>query len=140
MDWLCRMTGHLSGAAVTYNGGYYFTTCARCRHDLLRSSDSSWERPRKGYRISWRAGAHSHAIAPDLARVLPIAVTESQVPARPGRFVSWSRSLGRLRSPVASAVRSVATEEEADYSRPGLLLLAVLFGVGLKLIIDPGRW
>jgi hypothetical protein len=50
---LCRLGWHAPIKGALWNQGYYFTRCARCGVDLVRTTFSGWEAPR-GQRVVWR--------------------------------------------------------------------------------------
>jgi len=52
-SWRCQLGWHAPRKGARWNNGYYFTDCARCGADLVRTTFSGWEEPR-GYRVVWR--------------------------------------------------------------------------------------
>jgi hypothetical protein len=136
MSLLCALGGHEARPGETYNGGYYFSRCRRCRRDMVRNG-ASWRLVPGGYHVVWRAGRHSHAIEPDYAAVVPILHHLANLPAVRPRFASWSRHLVRgRRANVSNAAAAVVEDEEAPY--PRLLVFAALVGAGLQLLLGFG--
>jgi hypothetical protein len=55
MTLLCTVTGHSADTVHHHNQGLDFTTCHRCRCDLIRSdATSEWTEVPKGFRVVWR--------------------------------------------------------------------------------------
>lgn len=54
LPFLCELGWHTPGATPRWNNGYYFTPCARCGRDLIRTAFGKWHVPR-GYRVVWQA-------------------------------------------------------------------------------------
>lgn len=55
MPIMCRLGFHRAAPMPSWNDGYYFTTCTRCRGDLVRTAFDNWHPPR-GHRVVWRRG------------------------------------------------------------------------------------
>lgn len=53
MSILCRVFTHAAIPSRLWNGGYYFSKCARCECDLIRRG-SQWTEVPKGYQVVWR--------------------------------------------------------------------------------------
>lgn len=135
----CAIGGHAPQAGETYNSGYFFSACGRCGCPLIRSGSSEWGTVPSGHRVVWKSGRHSHSIAADFEGVLPILVREDRLPAVPSPFLSWSRSLVRLPRLAAANAQPRCLEEPAeDYRYPGLLLIAVAVGAGLRFLLGLG--
>lgn len=64
---LCRLGRHRPRATTRWNNGFYFTRCARCGQDLVRTPFGRWQVPR-GYRIVWQAHAPANAASAELVR------------------------------------------------------------------------
>jgi hypothetical protein len=64
---LCRLGRHKPRATTRWNNGFYFTRCARCGQDLVRTAFGRWQVPR-GYRIVWQAFAPANAASAELVR------------------------------------------------------------------------
>ena len=55
MRLLCSLGLHVPKGSVRWNHGYYFTKCARCGRDLVRTAHGRWHVP-QGQRVVWQAG------------------------------------------------------------------------------------
>jgi hypothetical protein len=141
MSILCALGGHEAAATETYNGGYYFSSCRRCRCDMIRSG-AAWREVPRGHKVVWKDGCHSHSVEPDFARVLPAVHRDSNLPAVRGPFASWGRQLvevaapGLRRTNGGGARAAVAEEEAEERSFPYLLALAAVVGAGLQLAMS----
>ncbi|MDP8912088.1 MAG: hypothetical protein M3N39_00760 [Pseudomonadota bacterium] len=51
MSIVCSVIGHKASTATVWNRGHHFSTCTRCRADLVESEDDRWITPPAGYRI-----------------------------------------------------------------------------------------
>lgn len=51
---LCELGRHKTDALAVWNDGYYFSQCARCGQDLVRTAFGRWTVPR-GFRVVWAA-------------------------------------------------------------------------------------
>lgn len=51
---LCELGWHKTDALALWNDGYYFSKCARCGRDLVRTAFGRWTVPR-GFRVVWAA-------------------------------------------------------------------------------------
>ena len=133
----CAMAGHAPDSNAVYNSGYYFGACRRCGLTLIRCASGSWRNVPTGHRVVWKSGRHSHSLEADYSGVLPIVQETASLPALRSPYVSWSRALIRFKSSREgqASVAAVIEEEEGDYRYPGLLLAAVLFGAGLKMLL-----
>lgn len=137
MKLACAIAGHRPVASPVYNSGLWFADCRRCRTGLVRLPRSPWAPPPSGFRIAWKGGNHAHGIAIDYSDVLPVAVETISLPARPGRFASWSRSMVPARSMRLSAVAgSCVLEEEADYRHPLLMLAGAVLAAAMTFAWD----
>ena len=138
---LCAFGGHEAAAAETYNGGYYFSKCRRCRCDMIRSG-AAWRPVPQGHQVVWKDGRHSHSLEPDYAAVLPALHRDSNLPAVPSPFASWGRHLVEVAAPRrrtnggGGARAAIAVEEAEERSYPYLLVLAAVVGAGLQLLMS----
>jgi hypothetical protein len=77
--FLCELGWHKPRPVARWNCGYYFTTCARCGEDLVRTAYGHWHVPH-GYRVVWQpeppANAVSAALVRDRAAAGPAGGTE----------------------------------------------------------------
>ncbi|MBW4331586.1 hypothetical protein KY084_11975 [Stakelama sp. CBK3Z-3] len=71
MTLRCMLTGHTPSTFITWNEGYYFSTCTRCGHDVIRQ-EGPWRRVPHGYRVVWATGYRRHAVPSDFGRRLPM--------------------------------------------------------------------
>jgi len=58
MKFLCNMSGHVAAPASVTNQGFQFSRCARCNHDMIRSTASlgaKWKPVPEGFRVDWGA-------------------------------------------------------------------------------------
>lgn len=58
MKFLCNMSGHVAAPASVTNQGFQFSRCARCSHDMIRSTASAgakWKPVPEGFRVDWGA-------------------------------------------------------------------------------------
>jgi hypothetical protein len=67
MPFLCELGWHRPRDLVRWNSGYYFTRCARCGCDLVRTAYGRWHEPR-GYRVVWQAEPPANAVSAALVR------------------------------------------------------------------------
>ena len=51
MSLVCSVAGHKSNGTSFWNRGYHFSSCARCKADLVESEDDRWITPPPGYRV-----------------------------------------------------------------------------------------
>ena len=51
MSIVCSVVGHKASSATVWNRGHHFSTCTRCRADLVESEQGRWITPPAGYRI-----------------------------------------------------------------------------------------
>ena len=141
MSILCALGGHEAAAAETYNSGYYFSSCRRCRCDMIRSG-AAWREVPRGHKVVWKDGRHSHSVEPDYALVLPALHRDANLPAVRAPFASWGRQLVQVAVPGArrtnggGARAAVAEEEAEERSFPYLLALAAVVGAGLQLAMS----
>jgi hypothetical protein len=141
MSILCALGGHEAAADETYNGGYYFSSCRRCRCDMIRSG-ASWGEVPRGHRVVWKDGRHSHSMEPNHAPVLPTPHHHSKLPAVRTPFASWRRDLvgvgvpGCHRTNGGSAGAAVAQEEMEERNYRYLLAFAAVLGAGLQLVMS----
>ena len=52
MSLLCALFGHRPAREPVFNDGFYFATCKRCWHDVVRVPDEKWHRPRNAH-VVW---------------------------------------------------------------------------------------
>jgi hypothetical protein len=136
MSILCAFGGHEAGPGETYNCGYWFSRCRRCRRDMIRSG-AAWATVPRGHRVVWRHGRGSHSLATDFAHVLPVLHPAANLPMVKPRFASWSRQLVGARKAAAPAPEAEPVEaEETPY--PPLLVLAAIVGGALQLLLGLG--
>lgn len=141
MSILCALGGHEADSGETYNSGYYFSSCRRCRADMIRSG-ASWRAVPRGHKVVWKNGCHSHSLEPDYGPVLPTLHRDSNLPALRPAFASWSRQLvevaipGRTRTNGGGARAATAVAEREEKPYPYLLALAALVGAGLQLAMS----
>lgn len=62
MPLLCGLGWHRPARAARWNRGYYFTKCARCGQDMVRTAYGRWHVPR-GYRVLWQAQPPANAVS-----------------------------------------------------------------------------
>lgn len=67
MPFLCGLGWHDPKPVARWNCGYYFTTCARCDQDLVRTAYGRWHVPH-GYRVVWQAQPPANAVSAALVR------------------------------------------------------------------------
>jgi hypothetical protein len=65
--FLCALGRHRPEPLARWNEGYYFTRCARCGRDLVRTAYGRWHPP-KGYRVVWQKQAPANAASAALVR------------------------------------------------------------------------
>jgi hypothetical protein len=57
MKFLCNLSGHVAAPVSVTNQGFQFSRCARCNHDMIRSTASigaKWKPVPEGFRVDWR--------------------------------------------------------------------------------------
>ena len=141
MSLLCALGGHEAADTETYNGGYYFSRCRRCRCDMIRSG-AVWKEVPRGHKVVWKGGCHSHSMEPDYAPVLPAVHREANLPATKAPFASWGRQLVQVAMPALArtnqgGARAAMTEEEREErSYPSLLAFVAVVGAGLQLVLS----
>lgn len=54
MNIFCRAGWHKATAITLWNGGYYFSCCARCERPLIRPTKGAWRPVPKGYKVVWK--------------------------------------------------------------------------------------
>jgi hypothetical protein len=93
MSILCRLKRHAAVPSRLWNGGYYFSRCARCECDLIRRGDR-WTEVPKGYQVIWKQrrgtpvdwtpwSADKHRESPRLSELVGlVGVPEAQEAAR----------------------------------------------------------
>ena len=79
MSILCRLGWHEADGGEVYNKGCYFSSCVRCRRDMIRFG-GAWQSVPAGHRVVWRTGRGNHSIEPDHGSFLPVLVTEARRP------------------------------------------------------------
>ncbi len=151
MKLKCRIAGHVGAGNPVYNSGFFFGRCSHCRADLIRTGKGAWQDVPEGHVVAWKSGSrHSHSLPADFAGLLPVALGEtrprSQLPATRDGFLSWSRALvdtaprrWRLRRGAAPASAPAIPDEVEERPLPALLVAALVFGAGLRLLIRPRR-
>ena len=142
MNIKCRLAGHRPAQRQFYNSGYWFSACAQCGEDLVRTPRGRWHAAPDGHRIVWKSGRHAHSVEADYAHVLPVAVPTHALPALPSPFTSWARDLMPWRSPALRGRRggaaAIETNEMTDFRCSRALLVAVMLGAGLKMLLTFG--
>jgi hypothetical protein len=53
MPLMCRLGLHRPAEGEVWNRGYWFTTCERCKRDLVRTAAGRWHVP-AGRQIVWK--------------------------------------------------------------------------------------
>ncbi len=139
MNLLCHAAGHRGLDRETYNGGYFFARCARCKGDLVRDG-RGWKAVPRGHRVVWKAGRHSHSLQPDYAHALPIVAASGEAEAcPPARRGARRGALVRVKA-SRRAAPAVQDEQEAELPRFILLLAALAGAAGaLRLLSRPAR-
>ena len=56
MSLTCALAGHRPSERTIRNGGYHFSTCERCKTDLVED-EAGWAKPPPGFRIVWRTAS-----------------------------------------------------------------------------------
>lgn len=75
MSGLCRVGVHKPQPSQVWNAGFYFTQCARCDRDMIRTSEGRWRTVPRGTKVVWRpADEHREA------RVVPISSGRESLP------------------------------------------------------------
>ncbi|MGZ8348389.1 MAG: hypothetical protein ACXWU2_00035 [Allosphingosinicella sp.] len=69
MSLTCLVGYHSPRSTIVSNQGLHFSTCRRCRRELVHSG-RSWRRVPKGLRVVWKARAGAPASAPPPCREL----------------------------------------------------------------------
>ena len=90
MQILCRLGWHEADRGEVYNEGYYFSTCFRCRRDMIRFG-GAWQLVPAGHRVAWRKERLARSAGPDCATVLPVLVAECRLPG-PGTASGVARA------------------------------------------------
>jgi len=67
MPLLCGLGWHKPEPVARWNSGYYFTRCARCGENLVRTAYGRWHVPH-GYRVVWQAQPPANAVSAALVR------------------------------------------------------------------------
>jgi hypothetical protein len=67
LPFLCWLGRHQPKPVARWNCGYYFTTCARCHQDLVRTAYGGWHVP-YGYRVVWQAQPPANAVSAALVQ------------------------------------------------------------------------
>lgn len=139
MTILCGLAGHRADGSQTYNGGFHFSRCRRCRRDMIRCG-GDWRLVPRGHRVVWRSGRHAHSIEPDYDKVRPVLVNRAALPAVEPAFLSWSRQLVRKARRSAGGAGAAAIEAEAreDAQYPAWLVIAALAAAGLQALLSLG--
>lgn len=138
---LCALGGHEAASAEIYNGGYYFSSCRRCRRDMIRSG-AAWRDVPRGHKVVWKDGRHSHSVEPDYGPVLPAVHRDANLPAVRTPFASWGRQLvqvalpGLRRTNGGGTRAAVAEEETEERGYPLLLVFAAIVGAGLHFAMS----
>ena len=81
MPLLCELGRHKPEPVARWNNGYYFTRCARCGEDLVRTAYGRWHVPH-GYRVVWQAGPPANAVSAALVqeRAAPVPAGGRELP------------------------------------------------------------
>ncbi|TFI59255.1 hypothetical protein E2493_05275 [Sphingomonas parva] len=58
MRLACRLGFHRPQRPALWNAGYYFSRCARCRRDLIKTPWGRWRVPR-GFRVVWKTASEA---------------------------------------------------------------------------------
>jgi hypothetical protein len=141
MSLLCALGGHEAAEAETYNSGYHFSRCRRCRCDMIRSG-VVWQHVPGGHKVVWKGGCHSHSLEPDYAPVLPALHRDANLPAVKAPFASWGRQLVQVALPALArtngggARAAVSDEEPEERAYPYLLAFVAIVGAGLQLVMS----
>lgn len=133
MSILCALGGHEAATAATYNCGYWFSECRRCRLDMIRSG-GAWEVVPTGHRVVWGGGHYRHSIEPDYSRHLPVVHRDSNLPAVRPVFASWSRDLVRRKARGRSTAAAIL-EEAGQEPYPTLLLFVAAAAAGVQWLV-----
>ena len=145
MKLMCRIAGHSGAENVVYNGGFFFGRCGRCHTPRIRTGRGAWQDVPAGHAVAWKSGRHNHSLPADFTGLLPIAVQETKLPATQDRFASWSRALvskmlpRSRRARAAAATAAAVSNEVEERPVPALLVVALLFGAGMRLFLSPRR-
>jgi hypothetical protein len=91
MSILCRLGWHEADGGEVYNSGYYFSSCVRCRGDMIRFG-GAWQSVPAGHRVVWRTGRSNHSTKSDHGRFLPVLVADTRLPALRPMQVSRARA------------------------------------------------
>jgi hypothetical protein len=87
MSLLCSLGWHSPAGVPRWNDGFYFSTCSRCRRDLVRTAFERWHVP-KGFRVVWSQASPTPRLKPDLrhasAAMSPIPAPAQELPAEAG--------------------------------------------------------
>jgi len=67
MPLFCELGWHRPEPVARWNSGYYFTRCARCGEDLVRTAYGRWQVPH-GYRVVWQAQPPANAVSAALVQ------------------------------------------------------------------------
>ncbi|HEY0147489.1 MAG TPA: hypothetical protein VGB70_00645 [Allosphingosinicella sp.] len=128
----CLIRGHKADAAAEiYNCGYYFSRCACCGTDMIRSG-RDWREVPRGHRVVWKTSAAWHSVEPDFSNHLPILHRDSGPPDVPQRRKPFGKSL--VPSRAASDPQVDADEAPEEAGAPGSFLIALALAAGLNLL------
>ena len=114
MPLFCDLGWHKPEPVARWNNGYYFTKCARCGEDLVRTAYGRWHAPR-GYRVVWQAQPPANAAAAALVqeRAAPAPTGATELPIQ-----EVLRHLQNGEWPAEPADEPVAIGEEPRGDRP----------------------
>lgn len=117
---LCDLGWHRPRDLVRWNSGYYFTRCARCGSDLVRTAYGRWHAPR-GYRVVWQAEPPANAVSAALVRERngDAPAGSEELPIQEVlRHLQNGNAPAKARAP-ARAAEAQAVAEEGEPATPG---------------------
>lgn len=151
MSFLCLIKGHAPGGQPVWNRGYSFSSCRRCRCDMIRS-DSEWIEVPRGHKVVWKDGHHEHSRPAGYARNLPMLYRSALRASVPAHWHGgWYRHVlaiacasaerGQGPSQGATAIALPDPEQERTAALPYLVAFAAIAGAGLQLLFAarPGQ-
>jgi hypothetical protein len=123
----CRLGWHRPELPGVWNGGYCFSRCRRCRHDLIRSFQGRWRVPR-GFRIVWKTPAEAALglLLRDVDEAGPPGPLKTHVPLqevllrlRDTDFMADERARGSWDGEIAVAAdKAIARMDRSDFMMP----------------------
>jgi hypothetical protein len=96
---VCALVGHSASAKIIRNAGHSFSSCARCKADLVEADDE-WTAAPAGFRIVWKERA-----------------AEAPPPAPVEELCTPFEAVLELTEPLPPPVRTL--RKENDRRRPG---------------------